>query len=78
MVSFLKRNKDFASSLPEGILSLFAIQIVSTLSFSVLYSTLVLYMEGKLGVPVSTAHSVMGIFVAFNYGGWSLGGTFII
>lgn len=74
MVSFLKRNKDFASSLPEGILSLFAIQIVSTLSFSVLYSTLVLYMEGKLGVPVSTAHSVMGIFVAFNYGLHLLGG----
>lgn len=74
MVSLLKRNKEFARSLPEGTLALFAIQLVSTLSFSVLYSTLVLYMEGKLGVPVSTAHSVMGIFVAFNYGLHLLGG----
>jgi POT family proton-dependent oligopeptide transporter len=73
MVSLLKRNKD-GQVMPEGLFSLYAIQLVSTLSFSVLYSTLVLYMEGKLGVPVSTAHSVMGVFIAFNYGLHLLGG----
>jgi POT family proton-dependent oligopeptide transporter len=70
----LNRKKDLFSSMPEGIIALFAMQIVSTLSFSVLYSTLVLYMEGKLGVQVSSAHSVMGVFVAFNYGLHLLGG----
>lgn len=75
MVSLVKKKNAFSSSMPEGLLSLFAIQIVSTLSFSVLYSTLVLYMEGKLGVPVSTAHSVMGVFVAFIYGLHLLGGV---
>lgn len=74
MLSLLMRNKEFVRSLPEGTLAIFAIQLVSTLSFSVLYSTLVLYMEGKLGVPVSTSHGIMGIFVAFNYGLHLLGG----
>ncbi|MFT4057980.1 MAG: oligopeptide:H+ symporter [Legionella sp.] len=60
--------------MPEGVFSLCAIQIVSTLSFSVLYSTLVLFMESNLGVPVSTAHSIMGVFVAFNYALHLLGG----
>lgn len=60
--------------MPEGIFPLFVIQIVATLGFSVLYSTLVLYMQGKLGVQVSTANSVMGVFVAFNYGLHLLGG----
>lgn len=74
MVPRLNRKIDFLNSMPDGLFSIFAIQIVSTLSFSVLYSTLVLYMEGKLGVPVSTAHNVMGVFVAFNYGLHLLGG----
>lgn len=74
MASFLDRKKNLTSSIPEGIISLFVIQIVSTLSFSVLYSTLVLYMEGKLGIHVSIAHNVMGVFVAFNYGLHLLGG----
>ncbi|WP_193392752.1 peptide MFS transporter [Legionella santicrucis] len=60
--------------MPQGIIPLFFIQIVSTLSFSVLYSTLVLFMMGKLGLQASTANSIMGVFIAFNYGLHLLGG----
>lgn len=52
----------------------FFIQIVSTLSFSVLYSTLVLYFQGKLGLSAHSANSIMGVFIAFNYGLHLLGG----
>ena len=74
MVSLLNRKREFVSSMPAGIVPLFSMQIVSTLSFSVLYSTLVLYMKGKLGMPVSAANSIMGVFIAFNYGLHLLGG----
>ncbi|MCW8407411.1 oligopeptide:H+ symporter [Legionella sp. PATHC035] len=67
-------KKEFIKSMPQGIVPLFFIQIVSTLSFSVLYSTLVLYMKGKLGLQTSTANSIMGVFIAFNYGLHLLGG----
>lgn len=60
--------------MPQGALALFVIQTVSTLSFSVLYSTLVLYMKGKLGMEATTANSIMGVFIAFNYGLHLLGG----
>lgn len=61
-------------SMPEGIIALFFIQVASTLSFSVLYSTLVLYMKGKLGLPANLANSIMGVFIAFNFGLHLLGG----
>lgn len=64
----------FWYSMPQGIVALFFIQVVATLSFSVLYSTLVLYMKGKLGVPVNTANSIMGVFIAFNFALHLLGG----
>jgi POT family proton-dependent oligopeptide transporter len=73
MVSLIKKNP-FLSSLPQGLCFLFVIQIVSTLSFSVLSSTLVLYMTGKLGIQIGAAHNVMGVFVAFNFGLHLLGG----
>ncbi|WP_370449390.1 peptide MFS transporter [Legionella sp. km772] len=60
--------------MPEGIVALFFIQIVSTLSFSVLYSTLVLYMKGKLGLQANVANSIMGVFIAFNFALHLLGG----
>lgn len=74
MMSLMAKKREFIKSMPQGIIPLFFIQIVSTLSFSVLYSTLVLYMEGKLNLPVSTANSIMGVFIAFNYGLHLLGG----
>ncbi|WP_420814328.1 peptide MFS transporter [Legionella antarctica] len=60
--------------MPQGTVPLFFIQVFSTLSFSVLYSTLVLYMKGKLGLPVITANSIMGVFIAFNFALHLLGG----
>ncbi|WP_058502275.1 peptide MFS transporter [Legionella israelensis] len=73
-MSILNRRKMLWSSMPEGMVPLFFIQIVATLSFSVLYSTLVLFMKGKLGLKPSSANSIMGVFVAFNYGLHLLGG----
>lgn len=61
-------------SMPEGTIAIFFMQIVSTLSFSVLYSTLVLYMQSKLDLPVSSANSIMGVFIAFNFALHLLGG----
>ena len=60
--------------MPDGTYALLFIQIVSTLSFSVLYSTLALYMKNKLGMQASSANSIMGVFIAFNYGLHLLGG----
>ncbi|KTD11130.1 peptide transport protein [Legionella gratiana] len=74
MTSIMTRKKEFIKAMPQGIIPLFFIQIVSTLSFSVLYSTLVLFMMGKLGLQASSANSIMGVFIAFNYGLHLLGG----
>lgn len=73
-MSLLSSLRVRQSSMPSGIFALFVIQIVSTLSFSVLYSTLVLYMKDKLGIEVTTANSIMGVFIAFNYALHLLGG----
>jgi len=70
----LGRKKLLWTDMPEGIVALFFIQIVSTLSFSVLYSTLVLYMKGKLGLQANVANSIMGVFIAFNFALHLLGG----
>jgi POT family proton-dependent oligopeptide transporter len=70
----LGNKKQVLTSMPEGTMALFFIQVVSTLSFSVLYSTLVLYMKGKLGIPANVANSIMGVFIAFNFALHLLGG----
>jgi POT family proton-dependent oligopeptide transporter len=70
----MSKKIDLWKSMPNGTAALFFIQIVATLSFSVLYSTLVLYMKGKLGIPVATANSIMGVFIAFNFALHLLGG----
>lgn len=62
------------SKMPEGTMALFFIQVFSTLSYSVLYSTLVLYMIGKLGVSTSLANTITGVFVAINFALHLLGG----
>lgn len=61
-------------ALPQGIISLFFVQIFSTLSFSVLYSTLVLFMTGELNFNPTLANQITGVFVAFNYALHLLGG----
>lgn len=62
--------------MPVGAGGLFFMQMFSTLGFSVLYSTLVLYMTGALGFKETNANTIMGVFVAFNYALHLLGGYF--
>ncbi len=71
--SFSNLLKDI---MPVGAGGLFFIQMFSTLGFSVLYSTLVLYMTGALGFQYTTANSIMGVFIAFNFALHLLGGYF--
>lgn len=67
--------------MPQGTGALFLIQIFSTLGFSVLYSTLILYATQGLGMSDTLATSITGSFVALNYflhllGGY-IGGRFL-
>lgn len=63
-----------AKVMPEGAGPLFFIQIFSTLSFSVLYSSLFLYMRGALGIDDAKASSITGFFIAFNFALHLIGG----
>ena len=71
----------YADVMPKGAGSLFFIQIFSTLAFSVLYSTLVLYATNKLNLSDVTATGIVASFVAFNFAlhllGGYLGGRFL-
>lgn len=69
--TFLQKYHDV---MPTGAGALFVIQIFSTLSFSVLYSTLILYATKGLGMSDTLATSITGSFVALNYFLHLLGG----
>lgn len=58
----------------RGVRALFLTQIFSTLSYSVLYSTLVLFTTKGLNLGADTAVAITGTFVAFNYFLHLLGG----
>jgi POT family proton-dependent oligopeptide transporter len=58
----------------RGIRALFLTQIFSTLSYSVLYSTLVLFTTKGLKLGADAAVAITGTFVAFNYFLHLLGG----
>lgn len=60
--------------MPKGTSALFFTQLFSTLSFSVLYSTLVLYATKSLHLSDDISTSLIGTFVAFNYALHLLGG----
>ncbi len=60
--------------MPKGAGVLFCIQMFSTLAFSVLYSTLVLYATNGLKLSDTVATSITASFVAFNYALHLLGG----
>lgn len=64
----------FTRSIPKGAGVLFFIQIFSTLSFSVLYSTLVLYLTENFGLDDDMATSMIATFVAFNFALHLIGG----
>lgn len=67
--------------MPTGAGALFFIQTFSTLAFSVLYSTLTLYMTNGLNITSKGAVSITAVFIAFNYGlhlfGGYMGGRFL-
>ncbi len=76
--TFFQKYQDI---MPSGAGALFLIQIFSTLSYSVLYSTLILYATKGLHMNDTLATSVTGSFIALNYflhllGGY-LGGRFL-
>src|SRR5258707_1345484 len=67
--------------MPQGAGALFLIQMFSTLGFSVLYSTLILYATDWLHMSDTLATSITGSFVALNFflhllGGY-IGGRFL-
>lgn len=61
---------------PKGANALFFIQIFSTLSFSVLYFNLELYLTKFLHVSDAISTSIVASFVAFNYALHLFGGYF--
>ena len=77
----MKSLQNRLASIPEGTAALFFIQVVATLGFAVLYSTLVLYTTRHLSFSAREATAIMGVFGAFNYGlhlfGGYLGGRFL-
>lgn len=64
----------YADIMPKGAGALFFIQMFSTLAFSVLYSTLVLYITNWLKLSSSVATGITASFIAFNYALHLLGG----
>lgn len=62
------------TAMPRGTKALLFTQLFSTLSFSVLYSTLVLYATKALHLNDGIATSLIGTFVAFNFALHLLGG----
>ncbi|OGT39574.1 MAG: hypothetical protein A3E81_02655 [Gammaproteobacteria bacterium RIFCSPHIGHO2_12_FULL_36_30] len=61
---------------PDGAAALFFIQIFSTLAYSVLYVTLVLFSIQALHLSAIQANHIMATFVAFNFALHLIGGFF--
>src|SRR3990167_2191989 len=74
--SIIKKTliQKYQDIMPQGAGALFFIQIFSTLSFSVLYSTLILYSTHGLHLSDMLATSITGSFIALNYFLHLLGG----
>lgn len=62
--------------IPSGAAALFFIQIFSTLAYSVLYVSLVLFAVQALHLSAAKANHIMATFVAFNFALHLLGGFF--
>lgn len=60
----------------KTMMALALMQMFATLSFAILYSTIILYSTQKLKISALEATSIMGTFGAFNYGLHLLGGFF--
>src|SRR3990167_3289092 len=62
--------------MPHGFGSIFFTQLFSTMSFAVLYATLVLYMKGQLLFSDSEANLIAGVYFAYNFALHLLSGYF--
>lgn len=69
-------QKAYSAAVAKGSTILFFIQVFSTLSFGVLFSTLVLYATQGLNLTNTAATAIAGSFLAFNYALHLLGGSF--
>lgn len=63
-----------SATVKRGMQTLFFTQIFCTMAFSVLYSTLVLYITKGLNISNTNALTITGSFIAFNYALHLLGG----
>jgi POT family proton-dependent oligopeptide transporter len=61
--------------MPKGVIPLYFIQVFSTFSFAILYSSLSLYVTKQLGLSNTVSNSIVGLFLAFNYALHLLGGV---
>lgn len=55
-------------NMPKGFSALYFTQLFSTISFAVLYATLVLYMQEKVGLTTDEANTLTGVYFAYNFG----------
>jgi POT family proton-dependent oligopeptide transporter len=56
-----------STSMPAGVGVIFSIQIFSTMSFAVLFATLVLYMKQQLHLSSTQADTLTGVYFAYNF-----------
>ncbi len=54
-------------SMPHGFGFLYSVQLFSTISFAVLFASLVLYMNSRLGFSEHDANLVAGVYFALNF-----------
>ncbi len=65
--SAIARKRTFLN-MPHGFSAIYFAQLFSTLSFAVLYATLVLYMKQQIGFSTQEANILTGVYFAYNFG----------
>ncbi len=59
-------SKNFLN-MPKGFGALYFTQVFSTISFAVMYATLVLYMREQVGLTTHQANILTGVYFAYNF-----------
>lgn len=62
------RKRLMRSALPRGIPYLYCLHGLTTFSFAVLFSSLALYLTSSLQLSHEESNSIVGLFLAFNFG----------
>jgi POT family proton-dependent oligopeptide transporter len=70
----MQNTMQLTAKQPAGAWVLFFVQIFSTITFAVLFSSLTLYATAKLGMGKHATTILVGSFIALNYGLHLLGG----